>query len=220
MSLHPTGNSRPHGSNPGRSWIRMSALRRQMDTGIAYAQSLLGLTVPDGDESDEAPPPPEQQSPYPGHTFSTLEQCKPLRLEELLFWILDPYDQSYGTGMYSPVRCARPVAEYIRSHADWQKICYIEERTDGTIWLWRLKEWREQDDVRRAEQSQNIAELAHQMAKRDRYTLVMQNLIDHYKNRGKIPPDLALLMIQEWESTYTTDPMSKTLLDNYGWYEI
>ncbi len=220
-------NSRPYGKNTNRDWL----LRQQMQHKFASGLESFAASVDEEDDTPKA----AQQSPYPGHHFRSEEACAPLRIEELILWLIDPYDTSYGGGVYSPVRISPTVADYIRRHKTWDKFCYIEttppsSRTsvmdDGEVvvisepsalWLWRLKDWNAVYAVAQERKAQTEEQRRVTDALERRYFTVIDNVRKRYP---RLSHDLALMMIQDWESQRETDKTAGLWLKKYGWYEL
>lgn len=223
-------NSRPYGKNTNRDWL----LRKQMQQ--KFAAGLESFATPASEDDTDTTATAAQQSPYPGHYFRSEEACQALRLEELVLWLIDPYDTSYGGGVYSPVRISHAVADFIRKHKTWEKFCYIETSPavsrsatmdDGEVvtisepsalWLWRLKDWKEVYAVAQERKKQTDAERGRTSALEARYFTVIDNVRKRYP---KMSHDLALLMIQDWEAQADAgDDTSRKWLKKYGWYDI
>lgn len=226
-------NSRSYGKNANRDWL----LKQQMRAGSQFAQSLMRFETDDpSQESEEKPSSAKQQSPYPGHYFRSEERVRELRLEEFVLWLIDPYDTSYGSGVYSPVRICVAVADFIRSHKEWTKVCYIEQvasysrsslAPDGdgivpvteppALWLWRKKDWDTVYTNQIAQRQQTDAQRVLAAAVEQRYLVVINNIRKRYRIATN---ELLVLMIQEWESMRSYDETAAQWLRFYGWYEI
>lgn len=139
-----------------------------------------------------------------------------LLLERLVQWILCPHEAVSDVGILNPRVITEDIATFLSIHPHFHTLGMIEKLPDGTLRLWRKKDWDGQYSQWLIRQQNNIAEtLAHQ-EKRERIERVISNLPKQIRSLSKeLVNSLVLNMIEKADNG---SEQERQLLQEYGYY--